>query len=96
MMQKFSNIKWVTESALIERINERLTDESRTLKELKMADSPSFGHFYDQSDAVTEQKGSIDIEAIGREMGVLSPDECIARDADPRSEHHFIKKLLLE
>ena len=81
--QKFSNSKWVTESALIERINERLTDDSWSLKELMMEDSPSVGHFYEQPDGVSEQKGTIDIEAIGREMGVLAPDESIARDAGP-------------
>ena len=84
-LQNFSNAKWVTESALIERINERLTDDSRSLKDLMMAESPSFGHFYDQPDGVSEQTGSIDIEAVGREMGVLAPDESVARDSDPRS-----------
>ena len=95
-IQNFSNAKWVTESALIERINERLTDDSRSLKDLMMAESPSFGHFYDQHDGVTEQTGSIDIEAVGREMGVLAPDESVARDADPRSGGPVKNKLVLE
>jgi hypothetical protein len=94
--QNFSNDKWVTESALIERINERLTDDSRSLKDLMMADSPSFGHFYDQPEGVSEQTGPVDIEAVGREMGVLAPDESVARDAGPRSGGPVKNKLVLE
>jgi hypothetical protein len=95
-IQNFSNAKWVNESALIERINERLTDDSRSLKDLMMADSPSFGHYYDQPDGVAERRGSIDIEAVGREMGVLAPDESVARDADPRSGGPVKPKLVLD
>jgi len=80
MAPKFSNAKWVTESALIQRINERLADDSRALKELQMAGSPSIGHFYDQREVAVGPKGSIDIEAIGRKLGVLASDESVARD----------------
>lgn len=76
MKQKVANAKWVTESALIARINERLADDSQKLKEFHMAGSPSFGHFYEQP--VAEHGGSINLETIGREMGVLAPDESIA------------------
>ena len=96
MPQKFSNTKWVTEAALIGRINERLAEDSRALKEIRMEDSPSVGNLYDQSDGVADENGSIDIEAIGRRLGVLAPDESVARDTDRRSENDLKKQLMID
>ena len=40
-----------------------------------MDESPSFGHFYAQSEATPRTKGPIDIESISRELGILKPGE---------------------
>ena len=80
-MKKVACERWVTESVLVERINERLADNSRTSKELQMEGSPSFGHFYEQPDPTDEYNDSTDLESMGREMGVLAPDEGIAHVA---------------
>ena len=85
MQEKILSVKWVTESVLIERINERLADDSRTMRDLRMQGSPSFGHFYEQLNSIDKQPSSLDLEAVGREMGVLAPDEAIAHiAASPR------------
>jgi hypothetical protein len=81
MNKNVTGSRWVTESALIERINERLTDDSRNLKDQQMEGSPSIGHFYEQPNE-TGRPGSIDLEAMGRELGVLALDESVARDSD--------------
>lgn len=87
MQEKSSTVKWVTESVLIERINERLADDSRQTQNLRMEGSPSFGHFYEQLDSIDEHPGSIDLDAVGRAMGVLAPDEAIAHiNASPRCD----------
>lgn len=88
--------RWVTESVLIERINERLTDDSHKQKESQMEGSPSLGHFYEQPDRANAGPGPIDIEAVGREMGVLAPDESVARDADEQSSEPVKNKLVLD
>jgi hypothetical protein len=85
MQEKVTSVKWVTESALMERINERLADDSRQLQDLRMDSSPSLGHFYEQPNSIDGHSGSIDLEAVGREMGVLAPDEAIAHISARRS-----------
>jgi len=92
MQEKVSSVKWVTESVLIERINERLADDSRELQDLRMDSSPSLGHFYEQSDSIDDQSGSIDLETVGREMGVLAPDEAVAHISARRSGDDLTKR----
>ena len=87
MREKVAGTRWVTESVLIERINERLASERAELKDMQMSGSPSFGHFYDRSDEIAERRGSIDLEAIGREIGVLAPDEAVAQVSALSSEN---------
>jgi len=82
MRYEVDNGKLVTESALIERINEKLMGESREQKEVQMTGSPSFGHFYENGNEIAERPGDIDLDSIGRELGVLAPDETIAHCTD--------------
>ena len=96
MNKKVAGARWVTESVLIERINERLTDDSRKLKVLQMQGSPSIGYFYEQTHQTFGRPGSLDLETIGREMGVLAPNESVARDDDRRSRDRVKKKLALD
>ncbi|HEY2866749.1 MAG TPA: hypothetical protein VGJ02_06635 [Pyrinomonadaceae bacterium] len=70
----------ISQSVLIERINERLTTDSQDLKESRMSESPSLGHFYEHPDAIAEGHGTADLESIGRELGVLHPDETVTPD----------------
>jgi hypothetical protein len=74
MIEK-SITKKISDSVLIERINRRLELNSQNRKESRMNESPSFGHFYAQSESGSERSGSIDIESIGRELGVIIPGE---------------------
>jgi hypothetical protein len=60
-------------SALIERINQKLTNDSQNEKESRFEESPSFGHFYGRSDQISERPGDVDLEGIGRELDVLEP-----------------------
>ena len=52
MRYEVENGRRITESALVERINKKLTDESQDLKESQMAGSPSIGNFYGQDSDV--------------------------------------------
>jgi len=85
MRYEVENGRRITESALVERINKKLTDESQDLKESQMAGSPSIGNFYGQDSELVDRKDTIDLEAIGRELGVLASDETIAHCTDPQS-----------
>lgn len=78
MNNEAAGVRWITESVLIDRINARLADDSHQMKEVRMEGSPSFGHFYEHADSIGEFTGSIDLEAFGREMGVLAADESVA------------------
>jgi hypothetical protein len=40
-----------------------------------MTESPSFGNFYADTNEIADRPGDIDIESIGREIGVLRDDE---------------------
>jgi len=66
-----------SDSVLIERINRRLEFDSLNRKESRMDESPSFGHFYAQSEPTPGTNGPIDIESIGRELGILKPSETV-------------------
>ena len=94
---EIENGRRVSESALIERINKKLADESLDLKAIHMAGSPSIGHFYEQDSEHGDRKDTIDLEAIGRELGVLASDETIARTTGPLSDNHdHLNKLTSE
>jgi hypothetical protein len=67
----------INESVLIERINRQLKIESQNEKESRQEQSPSFGHFYEHSDQVSERPGAVNLERIGRELDVLKPDETV-------------------
>jgi hypothetical protein len=67
--------KSVTIPVLIQRINERLTRNGESQKQSRFAGSPSFGHFYADTNSIAERPDEIDIESIGRELGVLGADE---------------------
>jgi hypothetical protein len=86
MNSEIENGRRVTESALIERINEKLSDDSRDRKEMQMTGSPSIGNFYEHSNELANRGGALDLESIGRELGVLAPDETIAHCTDSKSE----------
>jgi hypothetical protein len=89
MRYEVENGRRVTGSALIDRINKKLTDDSRDQRDRQMAGSPSFGHFYEHPNELANRDGSIDLESIGRELGVLAPDESVAgcdRDRSPETE----------
>jgi hypothetical protein len=79
MNYEVDNGRRVTESALITRINRKLIDDSQDQRETQMMGSPSFGHFYEHENELADRSGTIDLESIGRELGVLAPDETIAR-----------------
>ena len=66
-----------SDSVLIERINRRLEFDSQNRKKSRMDGSPSFGHFYAQSEPTPRTNGPIDIESIGRELGILKPSETV-------------------
>jgi hypothetical protein len=63
---------------LIERINLRLSTDSQNRKESRMTGSPSFGHFYENTNSIADIADSIDLESFGRQLGVLMPGETIA------------------
>ena len=85
MRYEVENGRRITESALVDRINKKLAHESQDLKESQMAGSPSVGNFYGQDGELGAGKEPIDLEAIGRELGVLASDETIAHCSDPLS-----------
>lgn len=80
--------KDVSRDDLMLRINRQLTSDSRSLQETRMEESPSFGNFYADTNEIAERPGDIDIESIGRELGVLGADETYAGNAvtEPDSE----------
>jgi hypothetical protein len=79
--------KDVSRDDLVERINGPLTTDSEDLQEQRMSESPSFGNFYADTNEIAERPGDIDIESIGRELGVLDDDETYAEStADPDHE----------
>jgi hypothetical protein len=78
MRYEVDNGRLVTESALIERINEKLSEDSQDRREMQMTGSPSIGNFYEHQNEIINRDGDIDLDAIGRELGVLAPDETIA------------------
>ena len=83
----------VTESALIERINRKLVGDSQDQKAAQMTGSPSLGHFFCQENELIDREDTIDLESIGRELGVLAPDETIARlEAEPVSTTEHLKR----
>ena len=69
--------KKISDSVLIEQINRRLEFDSQNRKESRMDESPSLGHFYAQSEPTPGTNGPIDIESIGRELGILKPSETV-------------------
>jgi hypothetical protein len=85
MNSEIENGRRITESALIERINEKLSDDSRDRKEMQMTGSPSVGNFYEHANEFADREGAVDLESIGRELGVLAPDETIAHCTDSNS-----------
>ncbi|HYJ91761.1 MAG TPA: hypothetical protein VEV84_10655 [Pyrinomonadaceae bacterium] len=80
MKAQISDDTRVSESALIERINKRLAVNSQDLKESRMIESPSLGHFYEHLNSIADRPGAIDLESIGRELGVLMPGEMLTPD----------------
>lgn len=68
----------VTREDLVRRINRQLSSDRRILMESRMEESPSFGNFYADTNEIADREGSIDIESIGRELGVLGEDETYA------------------
>ncbi|MFN6963706.1 MAG: hypothetical protein ACK4S4_08065 [Pyrinomonadaceae bacterium] len=74
----------VSRDELMRRINERLSSDSRELRDARMTGSPSFGNYYATGDAA-EPSGDVDIESIGRELGVLRDDESYVGHKDDRS-----------
>ena len=74
MIEK-SITKKISDSVLIERINRRLELNSQNRKQSRMGGSPSFGHFYAQLGPMPERTDPIDIESLGRELGVLKDSE---------------------
>jgi hypothetical protein len=80
--------KDVSRDDLVQRINDQLGTDSESLQEQRMEESPSFGNFYADTNEIADRPGDIDIESIGRELGVLGDDETYAEnaDADPRAE----------
>lgn len=86
MNYEIENGRRVTESALIERINEKLSEESRDRKEVQMTGSPSVGNFYENANGIADREGAVDLESIGRELGVLAADETIAHCTDSQGE----------
>lgn len=84
MKYEAENGRRVTESALIDRINEKLIGDSEDLRDIQMTGSPSLGHFFGQEYELIDREDTIDLESIGRELGVLASDETIARsEAEP-------------
>jgi hypothetical protein len=79
MRYEAANGRRVTESALITRINKKLTDDSQDRKELQMSESPSIGNFYEHANELAGRKDTIDLESIGHELGVLANDEIVVR-----------------
>ena len=65
----------VSRDDLVRRINEQLTSDGQSLQESRMTESPSFGNFYADTNEIADRPGYIDIESIGRELGVLRDDE---------------------
>jgi len=65
----------ISTADLVRRINRQLTSDGRSLRESRMSESPSFGNFYADTNEIAERPGEIDIESIGRELGVLDDDE---------------------
>ena len=86
MNNEIENGRRVTESALIERINEKLSDVSHDQKQMQMSGSPSIGNFYESENELANRGGPVDLESIGRELGVLAPDETIAHCTDSNNE----------
>jgi len=76
-MSKTDTKNEVSGSQLIERINRRLAAESQDRKDSRLDKSPSFGHFYAQSEPTPEENDPINIESIGRELGVLKDSETV-------------------
>ena len=76
-MNKTESVKEISGSQLMERINRRLEAESQNRKEIRLDGSPSFGHFYAQSEPTSEERDLVDIESIGRELGVLNDSETV-------------------
>ena len=65
----------VSRDDLVRRINEQLTSDGQSLHESRITESPSFGNFYADTNEIADRPGDIDIESIGRELGVLRDDE---------------------
>jgi len=65
----------VSRDDLVQRINEQLATDGRSLMESRIEESPSFGNFYADTNEIADRPGDIDIESIGRELGVLGDDE---------------------
>jgi hypothetical protein len=79
--------KDVSRDDLVQRINGQLTTDSESLQEQRRSESPSFGNFYADINEIADRPGDIDIESIGRELGVLDDDETYAEStADPDHE----------
>ena len=75
-----SGCREISESVLLDRINERLTSDGEDLKDSRMSESPSIGHFYEHQESFAEPPGLADLETIGRELGVLMPGETLSPD----------------
>ena len=88
MSSNATDDKDVSKDDLVQRINEQLTTDSRSLQELRMEESPSFGNYYAGTNEIAERPGDIDIESIGRELGVLGHNETYTENAvtEPESE----------
>ena len=76
-MREISITKEISSSVLVARINRKLETESQNQKKCRMDESPSFGHFYAHSEPIPERTDPIDIESIGRELGVLKDSETV-------------------
>ena len=74
--------KDVSRDDLVQRINDQLTTDSESLQESRMDGSPSFGNFYADTNEIADRPGDIDIESIGRELGVLGDDETYGENND--------------
>jgi hypothetical protein len=86
MSDQTENGRRVTEAALIERINEKLSNDSSDRREMQMAGSPSIGNFYAHPNELAISDGALDLESLGRVLGVLAPDETIAHCTDSGNE----------
>ena len=72
------SVSEISRSVLIGRINKQLAEDGEILRKLRESGSPSFGAFYADTNSIADRKEKLNLESIGRELGVLSSDEQVA------------------